>query len=62
MGLGDLAELLGEGLLLVGRQLLVPEEDDVIPIERVAHRRHHALAQRPGDVDAMDLGADDRAQ
>ena len=56
--LGDGAELAGEVGLLLGRQRLVPEEDDVMRVQRVADGRHHLGRERGREVDAGDLGAD----
>ena len=59
---GDLAELPGEVGLLGGGELLVAEEDHVVGVEGLPDLGHHRLAQRPGQVDAVDLRADDGRQ
>ncbi len=45
-----------------GVELLVAEEDDVVGVEGLAYLGHHRRAERPGQVDAVDLGPDDRGQ
>ena len=60
MCLGHGAELAGEVRLLLRRQGLVAEEDDVMGVPGVADRRHHLGRQGDREVDARDLGADVR--
>ena len=58
VGLRHGAELAGEGGLLLGRQGLVAEEDDVVGVERVPDGGHHLGRQRERDVHAGDLRPD----
>ena len=55
--LHDLAEMAREGLVLLGRQRLVAEDQD----EELLERRHdlgaHVVVERLAQVDARDLGA-----
>ncbi len=60
MSLGDLAELARELRLLGGRELLVAEEDHVVLVERRPHPGDDGVSQRDGEIDAVDLGADQR--
>ncbi len=60
MALGDHAELPGEVGLLVGGEVLVPEEDDVVGVERLADFGDHRVTERARQVNAVDLGADER--
>ena len=62
VALGDHPELPGEVGLLLGGELLVPEEDHVVAVEGGPHGRHRLLAQRPGEVDPGDLGPDQRGE
>ena len=52
MSFGELAELAAERRLLVGGQVLVAEEDDVVGVERLPDRGHRRVVERPGQVDA----------
>ena len=60
--LGELAELAAEGGLLVVGEFLVAEEHDVVGVEGVPDGGHGGVVERPGQVDAGDLGADDRRE
>jgi hypothetical protein len=58
----QLAEQPAEGHVLVGRDVLVAEEDDGILGERAMQLVLLAVRQRLGEIDAGDLRADDRRQ
>ena len=53
----DLAEAAGEGLVLLGVDLLVAEEDHAVLVERLADFGDDAVVEILGDIDAADLGA-----
>ena len=50
----------GECGLLLGGELLVPEEQDVVAVEGLAQRPHDVVGQRGRQVEAADLGTDHR--
>ena len=58
----QLAEQPAEGEVLVGRDVLVAEEDDEVLGERAVDLVQLAVRQRLGEIDAGDLRADDRRQ
>ena len=55
---GQLAEEAPERLLLVGRHVLVAEEDHLVLDEGVVHLLERGLVERPREIHAEDLGAD----
>ena len=54
----DLAEAAGEGDLLRGRDSLVAEEDDAMLVIGALDRGEGRIVERPGQIDAADLGAE----
>ena len=62
MALGHRPELRGELGLLGGGEVLVAEEDHVMGVQGLPDLGHHRLAERFREVDAVDLGSDDRGQ
>ena len=56
----DRAPALGEGDVLLGRDVLVAEEDDAIAVEGVAHFDKLFVAQAPSEIDTVDLGTQRR--
>ena len=58
----DLAELLGEGHVLLGRQLLVAEEDHPVVDERLADLGDDAAAHRAAEIHAGNLRPESRGQ
>src|SRR5262245_58076757 len=58
----QLAEAPAERLVLVVRELLVAEKDHQIVHQGVMNLLENLVAERPGEVDAGDLGADRRRQ
>src|SRR4029077_8082378 len=56
----DTAKTLGKGEMLLGRQLLVAEEDDAMLAESTADFGQHPLWRRLRQVDARYLGAECR--
>jgi hypothetical protein len=56
------SEQTAEGEMLVLRQMLVAEENDEVLGERAVELVEGAVAEWPRQVDAADLGADDRRQ
>ena len=58
----QLAEQPAEGQVLVGRDVLVAEEDDAVLGQRPVQLVVLAVAERLAEVDAVDLRADDRRQ
>ena len=62
MGLGDLAERLGEGEVLVGVEVLAGEEHDLALEQDGSDGGDLLVGQRPAQVDAADLRADRAGQ
>ena len=58
----QLAEAPRERHVLVGVQGLVPEEDDLVVVQRPAQVGHDVVGQRRGEVDPGDLRAHRRAE
>ena len=54
----DLAPLLGEINVLLGREVLISEENHRIRRKSILKLRHHGVAQRLGQVNAIDLCAE----
>ena len=54
----QLAEEAAEILLLLRRQVLIPEEDHAVVDERVVDVLERALVERLREIDAVDLGPD----
>ena len=54
----DVAEAPRQPLVLLGIELLVPEEDDAVIEERLADLGHGRVVEIAAQVDAMDLGAE----
>ena len=55
------AELAAERLVLIQGHLLIAKEDHLMVHQRVMDFPERLVAQRLGEVHALDLGADDRA-
>ncbi len=60
MPFGDHTELPGEVGLLVRRQLLVTEEDDVVGVESGPDLGHHRVPKGAGQVEPVYLRPDER--
>ena len=56
----DLAEAAREGLVALGVELLVAEEDHAVVEQRLADVADGAVVELLADVDVVDLGADAR--
>ena len=57
-GVGQLTEVPAEPDLSRVVQLLVPEEDHLVPVQGIGEPRDGGLIQRAGKVDAVNVGAD----
>src|ERR1700758_1632219 len=57
-----IAEAPAEGQMLLGREGLIAKKDDEVFGERAVDLVELAIRQRLGEIDAADLGADDRRQ
>src|SRR5262249_12788019 len=58
----ELAEAPRELEVLLGRDVLVPEEDDLVREQRLADPGDRPLVERVAQVDTRELGADRRAE
>ena len=58
----QLTEAAAEGLVLLERQLLIAKEEDQVPQPGVPQRRQGRVVERLRQVDAGNLGADDRRE
>ncbi len=58
VGVGELAEVAGEGDLGGVVELLPPEEDDLVAMEGLLDRLDGLGGQRLGEVHAVDVGSD----
>jgi len=58
VGVGELAELAGEGDLRAVVEALGAEEDDLVLEQRGADRRDGRRVERLGQIDSAELGAD----
>jgi len=54
------AKVPAKGEMLFRRQMLIAEEDDQILRQRAMDFVHLPVRQRPGEIGAADLGANDR--
>ena len=54
----DLAPVLGEINMLLGREFLISEENHRVLRKSILKLRHHGVAQRLGQVNAIDLRAE----
>src|SRR5580700_9309803 len=55
----NFAEAAGEGDLLLGRDVLVAEEDDAVVVVGTLDGREGCGFERAGEIDAADFGAED---
>ena len=58
----EVAEAAGEREVLLGGDVLVAEEDDLVLEQRAMDLVERLVVERLGQVDASDLGADRRAE
>src|ERR1700745_424560 len=59
--LAEFSKIAGDTNLVFKADLLVAEKDHLIAHESVVQLRHLLVAQRPGQIDVADFGADMRA-
>jgi hypothetical protein len=57
-----LAEAAPEGLLLIGRDVLIAEEDHLVVDQGVVHPLERGLVEGAGEIDAVHLRADVRRE